>query len=67
MNKRSGVRSHLRRICKVLVVGLTAGLLASFAMRSYAQEYPTRPVTIVVPYGAGGSADVYGRVIAQQL
>jgi len=67
MNNRSGARSHLHRICKLLIAGLTAGLLASFPMGSFAQEYPNRPVTIVVPFGAGGSADVYGRVIAQQL
>jgi tripartite-type tricarboxylate transporter receptor subunit TctC len=32
-----------------------------------AQDYPTRPVKIVVPFGAGGPADVYSRVLAQHL
>src|SRR3954463_11463854 len=32
-----------------------------------AQDYPAHPVKIVVPFGAGGPADVYSRVLAQHL
>jgi tripartite-type tricarboxylate transporter receptor subunit TctC len=39
-------------------------LLASLA---YAQDYPSRPIRIVVPYSAGGSSDGPMRVIAQEL
>ena len=34
---------------------------------SRAQDYPQRQVTIVVPFGAGGSVDIVGRMIAQKL
>jgi len=30
-------------------------------------DYPTRPVTIVAPYGPGGSSDILGRVVAERL
>jgi len=32
-----------------------------------AQEFPNRPVTIVVPYAAGGSTDILGRTLAETL
>ena len=32
-----------------------------------AQDYPARQVRLIVPFGAGGPADVYARVIAQHL
>ena len=32
-----------------------------------AQEFPNRAVQMIVPYAAGGSADVLGRVIAQEM
>ena len=49
----------------VLLSGLGAAVLAS--SNASAQTFPTKPVTMVVPYAAGGPTDVASRVIAQQM
>src|SRR5438874_8013562 len=41
------------------------GLL--FAGSALAQDYPSRPVKIIVPYAPGGSTDIIGRIVAQRL
>jgi tripartite-type tricarboxylate transporter receptor subunit TctC len=42
-------------------------LLMQATTPSPAQDYPNRPVTLVVPYAAGGGLDVLGRMLAQKL
>ncbi len=42
-------------------------LLAAIATPAAAQSWPTKPVRIVVPFGAGGPADVYARIIGNEL
>ena len=44
----------------------TAGLLAG-TLQASAQEWPQRPIRIVVPFGPGGGADIIGRIVAQSL
>ncbi|HLE67647.1 MAG TPA: tripartite tricarboxylate transporter substrate binding protein [Burkholderiales bacterium] len=50
-------------------VALLAALVAcmSAALAAHAQSYPSRPVKIIVPYGAGGPADIYARFLGAKL
>jgi tripartite-type tricarboxylate transporter receptor subunit TctC len=42
-------------------------LALAFISQASAQDYPSRQVRVIVPFGAGGPADVYARIIAQHL
>jgi tripartite-type tricarboxylate transporter receptor subunit TctC len=46
---------------------LTLALLAAAAPLAQANDYPTRPVKIVVPYAPGGSTDAMSRMIGQKM
>jgi tripartite-type tricarboxylate transporter receptor subunit TctC len=46
---------------------LTMALLALGSAGVHAQDYPTRPVTLIVPFAAGGPADITGRIAADQF
>lgn len=51
-------------------IAVLAALAAAFlcAQPAHAQEnWPTKPVTMIVPFGAGGTTDVVARLIAQHL
>lgn len=46
---------------------LPAAVLALFASAAQAQNYPSKPITMVVPFSAGGPTDTLGRTVAQAM
>jgi len=54
----------MSRLCKAgVVLAIATSLLGPVA----AQDYPMKAVKIIVPFGAGGPADNYARILAQHL
>jgi tripartite-type tricarboxylate transporter receptor subunit TctC len=43
------------------------GMLLTLAGGALAQNYPTKPLTMIIPFAAGGPTDVLGRVMAQRM
>ena len=52
----------LKTLKALLLVGLTM-----VSMNLWAQKYPSKPITLICPFAAGGSADIMARFIAQKL
>src|SRR5262249_27594560 len=71
---RPPINAHIERgVQQVPGRRLIASLLALTAAAApaaapaHAQDWPTRPVTMVVPFAAGGPADTVGRILAPRL
>jgi tripartite-type tricarboxylate transporter receptor subunit TctC len=57
----------IRSFVAIVAASLAASLLTVLAGPAAAQNYPTRTVSLVVPYPAGGSVDGVARIVAQSL
>jgi tripartite-type tricarboxylate transporter receptor subunit TctC len=62
-----GQHPHLLGRRKFLQLAAGAAALSSSPRRAQAIDYPAKPVRVIVPFAAGGSTDIAGRLICQWL
>ena len=58
---------RIKTVLATMALALGAAGWAQAQTASAAKDYPNRPITLVVPAGAGGGTDVVARVLADQL
>jgi tripartite-type tricarboxylate transporter receptor subunit TctC len=60
--------TQLRALTHIFALRILAAAgLALFATAAQAQSYPTKPVTLIVPFGPGSGTDIIARIIGQRL
>jgi tripartite-type tricarboxylate transporter receptor subunit TctC len=58
------MRFHRRQFLRLAATGI---VLPALPRSAAAQAYPTRPITMIVPYSAGGPTDTVGRVVTERM
>ena len=52
-------------VTRLLAIAL--GFAAAFATPASAQDFPTQPIKMVIPFGPGGGTDIVGRILAEYM
>ncbi len=55
------MRNRIRIIAALVAAGI------AFPLTTFAQQYPSKPIKMIVAYGPGSGADIVGRILAEQL
>ena len=55
------------KTARQVLVAACIVIAQSVAAPALAQEYPTRPIRIIIPLGAGGGGDIFARLLGEQL
>src|ERR1700744_46838 len=56
-----------RKLASTLVLTVTLALASMTAGTAHADDYPTHPIRLIVPFAAGGAADAVARIIGKRL
>ncbi len=65
-SRLTGVRAHLTSL-GLLTAAAFSGMALPMALPAAAQTYPTRPITVVVPFPPGGSTSMVARIVADRM
>jgi len=57
----------MRIFHRVLVHVIGVGVAMAALVSAYAQNYPSRPITIVLPFAPGGGGDLLARIVGAKL
>jgi tripartite-type tricarboxylate transporter receptor subunit TctC len=63
------IQEDIMKVARRTFLHLAAGAAAlpAFSPIARAQAYPTRPMTMIVPYSAGGPTDTIARIMAERM
>jgi tripartite-type tricarboxylate transporter receptor subunit TctC len=56
-----------RRVGALALLGIALALVSAATQQALAQNYPSRQIRLIVPFAAGGPADLLGRVLADEM
>src|SRR5580700_9441846 len=72
VNRRAARREektpmNCARILSLACLAFAMCCVASLSWHAAAQDYPVRPIRVIIPFGAGGPTDVFTRALAEEL
>ena len=59
--------THFTRTTRRVAMGAIALAAATLSLGAAAQAYPTKPITVIVPFAAGGPTDVIARIVGEHM